>query len=246
MASSTAEWTIDRGLPVGPQLYRVLRERIIRNDFPPGTRLSEAELALAFSVSRQPVREAFIKLAEEKLLEIRPQRGSFVRRISRAAVMDARFMREAVEADVAKLLAQSSDRALVVELRRQLTEQRAVGQDNPLRFCQLDERFHQTLMEACGKAHAWRVLETLKAQMDRVRFLSFMVFPMEKLITQHTALVDAIEVGDPLAAEAVIRGHLREILEYLPKIEREMPESFDDEDRSEEEVPPWKGRPLPG
>src|SRR5690554_5571253 len=68
----------------------------------PGTRISETELAAAYEVSRQPVREAFIKLAEEGLLAVRPQRGTFILRISIPAVLTARFIREAVEADIVR------------------------------------------------------------------------------------------------------------------------------------------------
>src|SRR5690606_41130352 len=66
-------WTLDQSAPLGPQLYRILRQRIISVDLAPGSRLSEAEIAATYELSRQPVREAFIKLAEEGLLEVRPQ-----------------------------------------------------------------------------------------------------------------------------------------------------------------------------
>ena len=75
-------WPLELTSPVRPQIYIGLRHRIIRSEIPPGTALSEAEIARRFSISRQPVREAFIKLAEEGLLEVRPQRGTFVRKIS--------------------------------------------------------------------------------------------------------------------------------------------------------------------
>ena len=90
------DWEITQDQAVGPQIHRIIRERIVCTDLLPGVRLSEAELAKHFNVSRQPVREAFIKLADEGLLEVRPQRGTYVRKISVAAVLDARFVREAV------------------------------------------------------------------------------------------------------------------------------------------------------
>ncbi len=110
------------GAAVGPQLHRLLRERIVRNDIEPGARLSEAEIAAAYAVSRQPVREAFIKLAEEGLVEVRPQRGTFVRKIGIASVMDARFVREAVEADIVRMLAKSATDGVVEALRAEVAE----------------------------------------------------------------------------------------------------------------------------
>ncbi|MCR4264627.1 GntR family transcriptional regulator [Nitratireductor sp. ZSWI3] len=232
MLQAKPDWMIEQGAPVGPQLYRILRERVIRNDLPPGSRISESEIAAGFAVSRQPVREAFIKLAEEGLLEVRPQRGTFVRKISTAAVMDARFVREAVEADVVKLLAETPDPALARELTGQLVEQRkAVADKDVHRFLECDERFHRTLAEAAGKARAWHVVEGLKSQMDRVRYMTAAHFPMHKLIEQHTAIAQTIAAGDKAGAETAMRGHLREILNDLPAIVGDRPEYFEDADR---------------
>src|SRR6516165_2896260 len=102
-------WPLEPTSPVRPQIYVGLRQRIIRSEIPPGTALSEAEIARRFSISRQPVREAFIKLADEGVPEVRPQRGTFVRKISKTAVMDARFVREAIEANIAREVAAQSE-----------------------------------------------------------------------------------------------------------------------------------------
>src|SRR5690554_3045378 len=162
------DWTVDQSASLTPQLYRILRERIISADLMPGSRISEAEIASSYSLSRQPVREAFIKLAEDGLLEVRPQRGTYVRKISTAAVKDVRFVREAIEADIVALLADNPDTALMRELESQLREQKEVAESEASRFIVLDERFHRTLAEAAGKAYAWKVIEQVKGQMDRV------------------------------------------------------------------------------
>ena len=113
-------WELNSALPIGPQLHRILRERIVRNDLISGSKISESEIANSYLISRQPVREAFIKLSEENLISIRPQRSTIIRKIDPAAVLEARFVREAIEADIVKLLAQQSDPAVVSELRSQL------------------------------------------------------------------------------------------------------------------------------
>ncbi len=213
------------GAAVGPQLHRLLRERIVRNDIEPGARLSEAEIAAAYAVSRQPVREAFIKLAEEGLVEVRPQRGTFVRKIGIASVMDARFVREAVEADIVRMLAKSATDGVVEALRAEVAEQREVLSRHD-RFIQLDDRFHALLAASAGKARVWSVVEGLKSQMDRVRFLSMNHAPTRKLVEQHSAIVEAIAAHDEAAAEAALRSHLREILNDLPAIAQSRPGYF--------------------
>jgi GntR family transcriptional regulator, rspAB operon transcriptional repressor len=219
-------WPLDLTIAVRPQIHAGLRQRIIRGEIPPGTALSEAEIARRFSISRQPVREAFIKLAEEGLLEIRPQRGTYVRKISKTAVMDARFVREAIEANIVRELAVEGDAGLVATLRRQLLAQRAVPVGELYDFMRLDEEFHRTLADAAGRLYGWKVIEDVKVQMDRVRYLSLRSFPQAKLVRQHTAIVDAIEKASPDRAERAMREHLRLIMDDLPSIEAQHPNFF--------------------
>lgn len=221
------DFSLEQDLPVGPQIYRALRLQIIRAQLLPGTRLSESECASDFNVSRQPVREAFIKLSEGGLVEIRPQRGTLVRKISEAAVLEARFVREAIEADVVKRVTELGDPAIVTELRTQLRHQHNAAAATPDRFLALDELFHRTLADAAGIAHAWKVVEGIKAQMDRVRYLSFEHTPVHKLVAQHTRIVEAIARGDQSVAEQAMRTHLREILHDLPAISAARPELFE-------------------
>lgn len=222
--------SLNQAAPVGPQLARILRDAIIRNLIKPATRVSETEVAARFGVSRQPVREAFIKLAEEGLLEVRPQRGTFVRKISLQAVMDARFVREAVEADVVRACALNAPAHLVTELRSQLRAQKKLADDQPAAFMPLDDEFHRTLAEGAGCTNAWTVIDGMKSQMDRVRQMTSTKFPLKHLIQQHTEVVDAIETGEPDRAETAIRAHLRMILQDLPAIRGDYPEYFDTAD----------------
>ncbi|MEM7693020.1 MAG: GntR family transcriptional regulator [Pseudomonadota bacterium] len=220
-------WTLDPAQPIAPQIHRILRERIIRSDLAAGSQISETEIAKRHAISRQPVREAFIKLAEEGLVAIRPQRGTIVTKIAYASVLDARFLREAVEADIVRLLAATPDPSLVRALRAQIARQKDVAGSVPEAFIGLDEVFHRTLAEGAGRGGTWRVIQGLKAQMDRVRFLTQSRFPLERLVTQHIAIVDRIEAGDVPGADGAVRVHLREILDDLPQILASRPDLFE-------------------
>lgn len=218
---------LDPSAAISPQIHVRLREAIIRNRYSPGDSISESEIARACSVSRQPVREAFIKLSGEGLVAIRPQRGTVITKIGYGAVLSSRFLREAIEADIVAILAATPDPAVVQDLRAQLKAQAAAVHGDPHNFIGMDDRFHRTLADAAGKADAWRLIEGLKSQMDRVRFLSLGHLPVLKLIEQHKAVVDRIEIGDSAGANAAIRGHLREILNDLPQILMANPDFFD-------------------
>jgi GntR family transcriptional regulator, rspAB operon transcriptional repressor len=227
MNSAKPARVVTPGETVGPQVYRILREQIIQAELLPGERLSESDVAKTLSVSRQPVREAFIKLSEEGLVQVLPQRGTFVTKISVASVMDVRFVREAIEADVVRVVAETHAPATIEELRRQIAEQRKVPQHDRATFLRLDELFHRTLAAAAGNAYAWSVIESVKAQMDRVRFLSVDDMHVGRLIDQHERIVVCIAAGDKAAAEEATRLHLREILSSLPEIARSRAELFD-------------------
>jgi GntR family transcriptional regulator, rspAB operon transcriptional repressor len=209
-----------------PQIYRMIRARIVSTELMPGTLLSESEVAATYAISRQPVREAFIRLAAAGLVRIRPQRGTFVTEISEAAVLDARFVREAIEVEIVRLVAAEGNPNLVRDLRDQLAAQRAASPGDSPAFLRLDEAFHRTLADAAGKSYAWSVVEEVKAQMDRVRYLSFHPMHTALLIDQHEGVVDAIAARDPAAAESVMRRHLREIIKSLAELATDRPELF--------------------
>ena len=217
---------LDAGSAIAPQLYQLLRGRIVRTELLPGEVISETEIARAYDVSRQPVREAFIKLAEAGLVQIRPQRGTMITRITESAVMDARFVREAIEADVVRLVAETCNEAMRRELQDQMSAQKRMAVDDNEAFVRLDELFHRTLAEMAGKPYAWRVVEDVKAQMDRVRYLSVQKDHIRVLILQHVRIVDAIAQNDVAGAEAAIRAHLREILKSMPEVAKSRPELF--------------------
>ncbi len=217
-----------RRATIGYRVYQALRQAIVRARFKPGHLLSEAEIARQLGVSRQPVREAFIKLAELGLVEIRPQRGTQVLLISRKEVENARFIREAIEVAVVRRAAEMAMPEDVKALRELVDRQAAAG-DHPeqAHFLALDDSFHQMISRIVECENAWRVAEDLKVQMDRVRFLSLAnATPVETIVSQHTAIVDAIEAGSGDAAEAAMRLHLTEVLHSLPGIAEAHAEFF--------------------
>ncbi|OSQ35956.1 GntR family transcriptional regulator [Thalassospira mesophila] len=223
-------WSVSPDQAVGPQIHRIIRERIVCADLLPGVRISEAELARSYDVSRQPVREAFIKLADEGLLEIRPQRGTYVRKISVSSVLDARFVREAIEADIASYVASNPADGAIDRLRELIAAQRSAMKNDAKSFLSLDHDFHRCLAESAGKTYAWKVVEDVRAQLDRVRFLSYFQFSMEDIVAQHEAILTAIEAGDAQQAGAAMRRHTREILLTLPDIAKSRSELFDNAD----------------
>src|SRR3954471_11306056 len=109
---------------IAEQVFRTLRSSIVTMRLTPATALSEQDIADRLKVSRQPVREAFIKLSEIGLLRVLPQRGSYVVKISAKAVTDARFVREAVECAIARRASEGIAKNDIQTLRAVIADQR--------------------------------------------------------------------------------------------------------------------------
>ena len=215
---------------MGSRVFDAIRQAIVQLKLRPGNLLSEADVARQLGVSRQPVREAFIKLAAVGLVEVKPQRGTFVMLISIRQVQNVRFIREAIEVAVVRKAALEASSKRVDEFRRLIDAQReAERRSDHMEFLRLDEAFHQALAHSVGTDYAWRVLENLKAQMDRVRHLSMPdATPIDVLVGQHAAIIDAVARHAPDEAEAAMRTHLSEILLSLPRLAQAHPELFTD------------------
>ncbi len=211
---------VDFTKPIAPQVHRKLRNAIIRNFLVPGRRVSEAGVAEALKVSRQPVRETFILLSEQGMLDIRPKSGSSVPRISISKVLQIQAIREAIEADVARAAARLMTKPQIDELYRQLERQGEERARAASDFMELDDLFHKTLAQGAGLPFAWNVVESQKAQLDRVRFLALNDEVSSGTRTQHFAIVEAIAAHNPERAEMEMRVHLRNVLRDLPVIAR--------------------------
>jgi DNA-binding GntR family transcriptional regulator len=199
--------------PTVRAIHAKLRHELVTLRLPPATRLSENELAVRFGTSRAPVREALIRLADEGFIDILPQRGSFVSRISIGAMRRARFVREAIEISVVRQAATDGlSKAVRADIDKAIADQIA-ARDDAEKFTMADDRFHRSLVEGIGIAQLWSVLEREKAQFDRVRFLSLPhTTPVEVLVEQHNAIIAAIDARKPDAAADAMHAHMSEVL----------------------------------
>ncbi len=217
--------------PIVPQIINRLRQAIIELKLEPGQPLSEKEIALLYGVSRQPVREAFIKLAEAGLVQVLPSRGTYVTKISVKEVLNARFVREAIECAVVREAAGRIDAAGLDRLTALIAGQvQAANRLDNVAFTELDEAFHRAIADCVDCDYAVRVVEAARTQTDRVRHLSLPeASPYPVLIEQHRQIVAALRARDPVAAEAAMRLHVREILSAIPRLAAAHPAYFEDQ-----------------
>lgn len=225
-----------RGLPALParppsvadQVFDSLYEQVVSLALPPGTRLSEVEVARMFDVSRQPVRDAFWRLSQLGFLAIRPQRATTVSQISETAVLQARFVRTAIEIETVRAAAMALGPEDLSALAAILEAQAAaVASGEKVRFQALDDAFHREICERSGLGFAWALVRETKAHMDRVRYLS-LAFGTDVALAEHRGILAALAARDPEAAAAAMRAHLGRIVVDLPRIRASHGQYFED------------------
>ena len=218
------------GVPARTQVYATLRDAIIRAELPPGRKLSENELATWLGVSRTPIREALVRLRDERLIAIVPQLGTFVSYISPQAVSDAHFIREALECAAIRetaIVATEDDVASLEENLR--AQERADERGDFDAFYVLDEEFHRVLCDLSGHATVWAVSQRAKGHLNRIRRLSIpMPTYIGEMIAEHRDVVAAVAEHDPDLAEERLRHHLRMVLREIPQIRSEHPDYFEE------------------
>lgn len=214
---------------VADTVFDELHRQILNLDLPPGAKLSEVDVARALGVSRQPVRDAFYRLSKLGFLSIRPQRATTVSQISDDAVMQARFIRSAIEAETVRVACDVLTPADMDALERILDEQRqAVAAREPLVFHKLDDQFHREICARAGNAFAWEIIRENKAHMDRVRFLS-LAFASQEAFDDHLRIMAAIRARDGDSAVDAMRRHLSRIKDQIGRIRAEHAAYFERE-----------------
>jgi DNA-binding GntR family transcriptional regulator len=212
------------------RIYSDLRIELVSLQRRPGEPISEAEIALAYGVSRTPVREAILKLSDEGLLEIYPQSGIFVSRIPVAALPEAIIIRKALEETTARLAAEHATSSQILALQSILERQReasAAGDANT--FHQADEMFHAAVADVAGYPGIWRYIQQVKVHVDRYRRLTLPQHGRIALvIAEHEAVLNAIEARDPEGARRAMAIHLETLLENISTTQHINPEFFDE------------------
>jgi DNA-binding GntR family transcriptional regulator len=211
---------LNRGEPIAQELYAALRKDIISGALRPDDGLSEARIAEQFGVSRTPVREVFSRLSEEGFLRIRPQVGTFVAPIRLDAVRDGQFIRETLECRTVALAAERATAADAARLKQQLRAQEALVRAGDLQgFFAADDALHADLIRIAGRPFVWRVIQEVKAQLDRVRYLSLESGDwLRRMIAQHEAIVARVLDHDAAGAEAAMCEHLQTVIAAVERI----------------------------
>src|SRR3954451_18887526 len=195
------------------RVYAHVKECLLDGSFPGGVLLSENELSQQLGLSRTPVRQAFVQLEAEGLLELYPKRGALVVPVAASEIEDVFEARLLVEEHCARRAA-TAGAALVAELADAISEQQRAIEDGAAGmadFARSDRRFHRAIVHAAGNAILTRLYDALRDRQQRIAATSLARNPSdaERFIAEHRGIADALGRADAAEACELVSAHLR-------------------------------------
>jgi DNA-binding GntR family transcriptional regulator len=208
---------LTEGSGAGGRAYAALRAGIMRDLLPPGTRLAEAELAMALGVSRTPVRSALQVLLQEGLVETGAKRQIFVRVFTPDEQREAILLREALERTAIAEASRVIELSEIDELRLVLMRQRRAADRGDIEaFIDLDDQFHLGIAQRARLPLLEKFLGQLSAT---IRLMGLRAAMHEgrpsAVLDEHEAILVALEKRDAKAAQAALDRHLSNTYKLL-------------------------------
>jgi DNA-binding GntR family transcriptional regulator len=199
--------------------YQRLKDAIMNGVYRPNQRLIEAEVTQALGVSRTTLRAALIRLHEEGLVEIEVNRGARVRAFSLDEAVQILLVREVLEGLAAVLAIQKVTAEDIAALRGVVEEMKdALAADDVMRYAGLNHRFHKIILDAADHEIVSRFLGALQYPLIRYQFGSILVpGRRDASLSEHQAILAALEARDPATLERVARLHVANVREAVLK-----------------------------
>lgn len=201
--------------PDSNEIFEDLCDKIEMLVYMPGQRISENELCTLYGATRHMVRGALMRLKQKRLIEVYPQRGTFVSLIDMGYISDILFMRESMEQEALRRIVDSGQvEELCHKMHYYIEEQkrcrRAHSEDSYTKeFYELDNAFHACFYQAVGREQAVSFISEHYIHFRRWRNFEIRYSErMKRLIQEHEELVEAIEERDAEKARCCLHKHL--------------------------------------
>ena len=201
----------DAVVSLADRAYYAIRELIVSLDLRPGSVVNERELMERLDLGRTPIREAVRRLAQERLVEVYPRRGTFVTDVEIRDLASICEVRGALEGHAARLAAERASDTDRVELRQLIAEIDAGPEHDDRALMAFDERIHRAVYRATHNAFLVATLEEYYLLALRIWFLALeQPRELEQAVLAHRTLLAAIVAGDGDEAERIMRGHVED------------------------------------
>ncbi len=211
-------------------VYNILKDSIINARLIPGAQVSEQELADKLEVSRTPVREALIHLHQEELVEIIPQKGTYISKINEQSVEESRYMREILEVEITKLAVETFPESYLFLLEENLHSQELyLKQKNYEKLFQYDNDFHRIIYEGTNKMRIWESIQNISGQLNRVRIMGLTLDSEEiwnLVYTEHKQIFNKIKNHEKEGLSEILIRHLERGKTHIKTIKEQYAEYF--------------------
>lgn len=194
-------------------VYEELKRNIMSMKLEPGQTMSTQEIATKLNVSRTPVREAFLRLQSEGLVEMIPQRETMVSKISLKRVEQEKFIRECLEMGVIRKFMDKSGCEVEENMAELIQLQKKCGEEKDfVGFLEADDQFHKVLFDATGQEMAWETIASRNGHYNRLRILYVQRdTEMQESIEQHHKIATLLESGSREEAARALSYHVRRL-----------------------------------
>lgn len=209
--------------------YRVLKENILSLVLRPGEAISETEISKVLDISRTPIREALVHLKNEALIDVYPQKGTFVSLLDFTLIEEAEFMRTVLEQEVIKLATISFPKDSLKDLEKNLISQRRIAEFSPsaFEFFNLDNNFHEIIFKGCNKSNIWEQIKIISSHLNRIRLLDAVERESLNLtLHQHEEIYNLIKNKDSENVDKVIKTHVSSFHSQLEGLYKKYPNFF--------------------
>lgn len=209
---TAAAGTIDRPPALAVLVQNRLREMIVSGEVAFGEALSENVLAEQLGVSRTPVREAFMRLATEGLVEIHPQRGTFVYQCEPEDFLEISELRVFLECGALRGAMERNYDNLCAALADNLAASEKILVEDASVFEPLDRAFHQAIIDAAGNRRVRESYQQISALVSALRYRVGRIVPHNDYsLNAHRIVYERILKHDMDGAEEALRAHV-----YVP------------------------------
>lgn len=211
MFRSLSRMAMPRNLNDG--VHVALKEAMVNQRLPGGSRLDELKISAELGVSRTPVREAIQRLSAEGLVVIVPHRGAYVAQLSRKDVHELYEVREALEGQAARIAAARAPSGMVADLERTLRKYGdALGAGHEERLVQLDSRFHESIARASRNRRLMQLIRSHREHLKILRITSVSIPGRPgRSFHEMVAVLEALRARDADLAEDRMRRHIRSV-----------------------------------
>lgn len=195
-------------------IVKIIQEAILSKEYEPGQRIREEEIIDRIGVSRTPIREAFVVLEQEGLIEIKPHRGTYVATFTRDEIIDLLSIESVMEGLAASLAAQNATDEQIGKMENLLESSKSILEKkfDSEEFYRYDRKFHHSIVVCSGSPTISRVLEKQLSQIYLCRYYTITTpNRFAHSISEHQEILKSIKQRDPASAERAARFHMESV-----------------------------------